>query len=353
MQLGLMMECDYRAGRTQREAFDEAFVMAETAETVGFDGVWLAERHFAPPGSTAPIPSVASAPIVWASAIAARTSRLRVGTAVLVLPLGHPVRMAEEVATLDQLSHGRMDLGIGRSSFPRSYDGYNIPYAESKARFEEFLEVMLLAFTQERFSYSGKYYEFYDVYLVPKPFQEPHPPLRAAATTRDTFRAMGQLGLPIFASLGTALPEDIAESVADYRAAWRASGHAGEGDVVLRLPIFVAPTTEQALAQPKDSVLHHCARLQQAMLRSAGATDDARAQRAAKLATPTYDDVVQERVVFGTPEQVIARLHQLRDRLGLTGLIMESNVGGRTPAPDVVESIRLFGREVAPALRAL
>lgn len=352
MQLGLMMECDYRAGRSQREAFDEAFVMAETAESTGFDGVWLAERHFAPPGSTAPIPSVASAPIVWASAIAARTSRLRVGTAVLVLPLGHPVRMAEEIATLDQISHGRVDLGIGRSSFPRSYDGYNIPYAESRARFEEFFEVMQLAFTQERFSYSGKYYEFRDVCLIPKPFQEPHPPLRAAATTRETFRAMGQLGLPIFASLGTAMVEDIAESLVDYRTAWRASGHAGEGDVVLRLPIYVAPTTEQALAQPKDSVMHHYARLQQAMLRSA-ATDEARAQRAARLATLTYEDVVQERGVFGTPAQVITRLQQLRQQLGLSGLIMESNVGGRTPAPDVVESIRLFGREVAPALRSL
>ncbi len=100
--------------------------------------------------------------------------------------------------------------------------------------------------------------------------------------------------------------------------------------------------------------MHHYARLQQAMLRStASAEGDARAQRAARLATLTYEDVVQERVVFGTPAQVIARLQQLRQQLSLSGLIMESNMGGRTPAPDVVESIRLFGREVAPALRSL
>lgn len=354
MQVGLMMECDYRAGRTQREAFDEAFVMAATAETSGFDGIWLAERHFAPPGGTGPIPSVASAPIVWASAIAARTSRLRVGTGVLVLPLGHPVRMAEEIATLDNISQGRVDLGIGRSSFPRSYEGYDIPYAESRVRFEEFLQVMRLAFTEERFSYSGKYYTFRDVYLVPKPYQQPHPPLRAAVTTRDTFAVMGRLGLPIFASLGTAVVEDIEEALGDYRAAWHEAGHAGTGDVILRLPIYVASTTEQALTTPQDSVMHHYTRLQQAFLRSAATSEGAaRATRAARLATLTYDDVVQERVVFGTPQQVTTRLQQLQERLGLSGLIMESNVGGRIPVDEVVRSIQLFGRAVLPALQTL
>lgn len=353
MQIGLMMECDYREGRTQREAFDEAFVMSETAETTGFDGVWLAERHFAPPGGTGPIPSVASAPLVWASAIAARTSRLRVGTAVLVLPLGHPVRMAEEVATLDNISQGRVDLGIGRSSFPRSYEGYDVPYAESRVRFEEFLQIMRLAFTQERFSYSGKYYTFRDVCMIPKPYQHPHPPLRAAATTRDTFSLMGQLGLPIFASLGTAVASDIAAALEDYRTAWHAAGHAGDGDVILRLPVYVAPTMAQAQADPEDSTMHHYRRLQQALLRSTSTADgEARATRAAKLASLTYADILQERVVFGTPAHVAERLRHLREHLHLSGFIMESNVGGRIPQEHVVQSIRLFGQEVTPMLRA-
>ena len=91
MFVGLIMECDYREGRTQDEAFDEAFRMAEES---GFQGAWLAERHFAPPGRSDGIPSLVAAPLIFATAIASRTSRLRVGTAVLVLPLGHPVRMA-------------------------------------------------------------------------------------------------------------------------------------------------------------------------------------------------------------------------------------------------------------------
>jgi alkanesulfonate monooxygenase SsuD/methylene tetrahydromethanopterin reductase-like flavin-dependent oxidoreductase (luciferase family) len=353
MHIGLMMECDYRQDRTQRDAFDEAFALAETAESEGYNGVWFAERHFAPPGGTGPIPSVASAPLVWATAIAARTSRLRVGTAVLVLPLGHPVRMAEEVATLDNISQGRVDLGIGRSSFPRSYEGYDVSYAESRERFEEFLHVMRLAFTQERFSYAGKYYTFRDVCMIPKPYQQPHPPLHAAATTRETFGVMGRLGLPIFAGVGAAVMSDVGQALQDYRAAWREAGHPGNGDVVLRLSIYVAKTMERALAEPEDSAMHHYMRLRQALMRTAGATGgEARATRAERLSTLTYDDVVRERVVFGTPESVAQRLQTLRETLGLSGFIMESNVGGRIPPESVLQSIRLFGQEVAPRLRA-
>ena len=144
MFVGLIMECDYREGRTQ----DEAFRMAEES---GFQGAWLAERHFAPPGRSDGIPSLVAAPLIFATAIASRTSRLRVGTAVLVLPLGHPVRMAEEVATVDKVSKGRFDLGVGRSSFPRSYEGYDISYGESRARFSEYLEVMRRAWTDDSF----------------------------------------------------------------------------------------------------------------------------------------------------------------------------------------------------------
>src|SRR5205823_8848488 len=183
--------------------------------------------------------SVVASPLIIATAIAARTTRIRVGTAVLVVPLGHPVRLAEEVATLDHISQGRLDLGIGRSGFPWAYEGYDIPYNESRERFREFFDVMRLAWTQERFSYEGKYYTFKDVCLIPKPYQKPHPPLRAAATTRDTFGLMGSLGLPIFVGLGTALVPELAEALQDYRDAWREAGHPGDGDIVLRLAIYV------------------------------------------------------------------------------------------------------------------
>ena len=102
---------------TQREAFDYMLTTADLAETLGFDSIWLAERHFSPPGGAALVSSIGSAPLLVATAIATRTSRLRIGTAVLLLPLGHPVRLAEEVATLDHLSHGRLSSGsVGAAS---------------------------------------------------------------------------------------------------------------------------------------------------------------------------------------------------------------------------------------------
>ena len=162
MHIGLVMECDYRQGRTQEEAFDEALTIADTADELGLDGVWLAERHFAAPRQPgdpggAGIPSVVSVPLVMASAIAGRTKNVRIGTGVSVLPLCHPVRLAEEAATVDQVSHGRLEFGVGRSGFPRSYEGYGIPYSESRERFQESLEVILKAWTNEKFSHEGKY----------------------------------------------------------------------------------------------------------------------------------------------------------------------------------------------------
>ena len=204
MHLGLSMECDYRYGTTQEEAFQEAFTLVDVAETGGLDGVWLAERHFAAPRDPlddvgAGIPSIVSVPLIIATAIAARTQRLRIWVAVNVLPLLHPIRMAEEAAMVDQISRGRFDFGVGRSGFARSYEGYGIPYGESRERFQESLEVILAAWSNERFSHQGKFYTFDDVCVLPKPYQKPYPPVRVAATTRDTFpRRLGGEGFSIF-----------------------------------------------------------------------------------------------------------------------------------------------------------
>lgn len=352
MHIGLMMECDYRERQTQQEAFDEAFETMEMVEALGFDGVWLAERHFSPPGGAALVSSIGSSPLLWAMTIAARTSRLRVGTAVLLLPLGHPVRLAEEVATLDNLSQGRLDLGIGRSSFPRSYEGYNVPYEESRDRFREYLEVMQLAWTQERFSYAGTFYTCRDLTLLPKPYQQPYPPLFHAATTRETFTTIGTLGLHLLVGVATMTLSEFPTVIADYRAAWQAAGHPGQGEVRLRLPIYVAESMAQARSEPQESVVHYYEHVRQAYLRKSATYESAaRAARAAQLAALTYDDLLRTRVVFGTPEQVTAKLSALRQDVGLSGIIMEPNIGGRIPPELVFRSIRLFAQEVAPHLR--
>jgi alkanesulfonate monooxygenase SsuD/methylene tetrahydromethanopterin reductase-like flavin-dependent oxidoreductase (luciferase family) len=291
--------------------------------------------------------------LIIATAIAAKTTRIRVGTAVLVLPLGHPVRMAEEVATLDHISQGRLDLGIGRSGFPWAYEGYDIPYSESRERFREFFDVMRLAWTQERFSYEGKYYTFRDVCLIPKPYQKPHPPLRYAATTRDSFVAMGELGLPIFAGLGGAAVPELARAIAVYREAWREAGHPGDGDVMLRVGIYVAEDKARAFSEPQASTMSYYNRIRQGLLQTAGAFGgELRAQRAQSLATLTYESALQDRLVYGTPDAVASRLQELREELGLSGILMEPNVGGLMPPELLDNSIRLFGQEGALQLRS-
>jgi alkanesulfonate monooxygenase SsuD/methylene tetrahydromethanopterin reductase-like flavin-dependent oxidoreductase (luciferase family) len=352
MDIGLMMDADYRAGQTEREAFDTALTTADLAETLGFDGVWLAERHFSPPGGAALVSSVGSAPLLLATAIAMRTSQLRIGTAVLLLPLGHPVRLAEEVATLDHLSRGRLDLGVGRSSFPRAYEGYRIPYEESRERFREYLEVMRLAWTQPRFSYTGRFYTCQDLEVIPKPYQQPHPPLHQAAATRDTFATIGTMGLSLLVALiGTPMSQ-LATAIAEYQAAWRAAGHPGRGEVRLRLPIYVADTVHRAQADPHPSVMAYYQRLRQGYLRSSQRFDSAEhAALAAQLATLTYEEVLQERVVFGTPDQVAARLRALQQTLSLSGVIVEPNVGGDISLDLVAHSLDLFVQEVVPQLR--
>ena len=353
MHFGLMMDCDYRPSETQREAFDAILGTAELAEKLGFDGVWLSERHFSPPGGSALVPSVGASPLLIATAIAMRTSRIRIGTAVLLLPLGHPVRLAEEVATLDNFSQGRLDLGVGRSSFPRAYEGYNAAYEESRERFWEYLEIMRRAWTEPRLTYAGKFYSCRDLEVLPRPWQQPTPPIFLAASTPETFAAIGTLGLPLLVALiGTRL-SDLPGVLAEYRSAWKAAGHPGEPDVRLRLPVYVAATMEKAEAEPRASVMPYYERLRQGYVRSTAHQFERaeRSARAEQLATLTYEEVLRERVVFGTPALVRKRLKALQQTLGLSGFIIEPNVGAGLPPASVEHSLRLLTREVAPSLR--
>ncbi|MBM3941678.1 MAG: LLM class flavin-dependent oxidoreductase [SAR202 cluster bacterium] len=360
MHVGLVMECDYRSGVTQEEAFTEAFQIVDMAEELGLDGLWLAERHFAGPRRPtdpmgAGIPSVVSVPLVMAGAIAARTERIRIGTGVSVLPLCHPVRLAEEAATVDQVSHGRLDFGVGRSGFPRSYEGYGIPYGESRERFQESLQVILKAWTQERFSHQGKYFTFKELSVVPKPYQKPHPPIRVAATTKETFPQVGAMGMPMVTGLrGFSLPE-IDQTIKSYRQAWREAGHPGDGDVYVRIPAYVAETKEKALSEPEATTMRSYRRLAENFAKSASSAgttaSEERAERAERLAEVTYEELLRDRLAYGTPDMVVERLTQLRDDLGLTGVMIEPNVGGQITVNRVMNSIRLFAKEVAPNLK--
>jgi len=347
MEFGVFHEFPSLAGRPDAEAFDEAFDIVDGAERWGLDVLWLAELHFDPGRS------VLSAPMCIASAIAARTKRIKIGIAVQVLPLCAPLRIAEEAATVDQLSRGRLIFGVGRSGVAKTYEAYNIPYAESRDRFTETLDIIQKAFTEPVVSYNGKYFQFQDVSVTPRPHQRPRPPIRVAATSPDTFVSIGRQGKPIFLAVRHEDARIFGPQIAAYREAWKQAGHSGEGEVFLRAPGFLAATEAMAQAESEQSLMHYY-RSQAALLadsaRRAGVDRaDTRARTAERLSTITFQEALLGSVLIGTPDDVAKKLKSLQDDLGLNGVLLELNCGGRVAHNRELEALRLLCREVMPA----
>ena len=342
MDFGMFTDFHIRPGMTQAEAFDESFNQVEAAEKLGIDSVWLAEHHFSPDRA------LLAAPIVIASAIAARTSRIRLGLAVQVLPLTNPLRVAEEAATVDHISKGRFDFGVGRSGLTKYYEGYNVPYSESRARFLESLDIIVKAWKEEKFSYEGEYHSFHDVTVVPKPYQKPHPPIRIAVAGEDTFPLIGKLGYPIFVGVNTPTPQ-LQERLTSYRKARHEAGHTGPDDVALRIPTYVAETGEKARSEPEASARQAIQYAATELATSAASQETA--DRLRRMAATPYEEILKQRVMFGTPEAVAERLQAYQENLGISGVVLEMNYGGRIPYDRVINSMRLLAEKVAPKFR--
>jgi alkanesulfonate monooxygenase SsuD/methylene tetrahydromethanopterin reductase-like flavin-dependent oxidoreductase (luciferase family) len=339
IEFGLFTEFQCPPGMDESQAFDESLDEMTAAEELGYDAVWLAEIHFQKGRS------VLSSPLVVATAIAARTRFVKIGIAVQVLPLSNPLRLAEDVATLDQLCKGRLDFGVGRSGLPAHYHGFNIPYSESRGRFQETLDILIAAWTQDRFTYEGKYYKFRDICLMPKPYQKPYPPLRVAATTQETYPIVGRMGRPIFIAVRTTSISDLKRFISGYHDGWREAGHPGRGEVALIVPVYVADTERRACEEAEASTMHFFRTIAEALAKS-----ETRREDAARLGRMRYDEVLQELAVYGTPESVTDRLLELREALGYSTLSVWMNVGSLIPHERVLSSMRLFAERVIPRL---
>jgi alkanesulfonate monooxygenase SsuD/methylene tetrahydromethanopterin reductase-like flavin-dependent oxidoreductase (luciferase family) len=273
---------------------------------------------------------------------------------VVLLPLGHPIRLAEDIATLDHISQGRVEFGVGRGTFPDTHDGFNSPFAESRERFDEYLEIILKAWTTERFSFTGKHYQCENLYVRPKPVQKPHPPIRIGITSEATFPLVGRLGYPIIINPSRVFSlAELGPYIQQYRQAWKDAGHAGPPQVGLRVPLYVAETAERAYAEPKDSTMAAVQGLGNRVADSAsriGTTGDWSAQ-AEHLRHMSYEDWLRDKVVYGTPEAVVDRLQQLRDELGLTQLLYEVNYGRQIPYELQLKNLRLINEHVIPQFK--
>ena len=346
MEFGTFMEFPPLAEGGDTGAFDEALDEVAAADRWGLDAVWLAELHGAPERS------VLSAPMMVASAIAAATGRVRIGLAVQVLPLSHPLRLAEEAATVDQISRGRLIYGIGRSGVVRTYEEYGISYDESRDRFAETLDILKLAWTQDKFSYQGKYHSFDDITLSPKPYQKPWPEMRMAGATPETFPAIGKLGFPVFVAVRQGPFKQLIPYIQSYREAYKAAGHPGEGKVFLRVPAYLADTEERARAELETSLMsffrYQAALQRDSARRGGGAIAAQRMQRIEMLENLTFDEALATQVICGTPDSFTARLKEVEDELGLDGILAELNCGGQIPHAGVMRALQLMCEEVKP-----
>ncbi|HYB92006.1 MAG TPA: LLM class flavin-dependent oxidoreductase, partial [Candidatus Binataceae bacterium] len=180
LQFGMLHLLENPAGKTERQIVEEQMAILQAAEDLGFDSVWPAEHHFSEYGYC-----VSSA--LMLAALAKTTKRIRLGTGIVVLPFHNPIRVAEEYALLDLMSGGRVDLGIGRGYQPHEFRGYGVPQEQSRGIFNESVEVILQAWTQERVNFKGVHFKFEDVQVRPKPLQKPHPPIWMAALSPESF----------------------------------------------------------------------------------------------------------------------------------------------------------------------
>jgi alkanesulfonate monooxygenase SsuD/methylene tetrahydromethanopterin reductase-like flavin-dependent oxidoreductase (luciferase family) len=324
------------ANQITTERYRELIAEAAEADRLGFNTVWLAEVHFAPRFSVMPTP------LLLLAAIAERTTNIRLGMAVNLMPLHHPIRLAEEIATLDVLSGGRVEFGAGRGAFPLNYRGYGVDMADSRKLFEDGLGTIKAAWTQARAD---------GVEVVPKPIQRPHPPIRLAANSADTFIFAGANRYPIFAG-GPVNPIPVlAERLKIYQTALKGAGHERPDDwLAAALMVYVGRDRAQVRATIEPSLRNYFKAVGEIIEPGsidAGAQAEFQKVRD-RLRSIEYSTVDSTMGIFGDPEYCVDRISQLREQFGFSRLVCWFEIGGISGHQNVLSAMRLFADRVMP-----
>jgi alkanesulfonate monooxygenase SsuD/methylene tetrahydromethanopterin reductase-like flavin-dependent oxidoreductase (luciferase family) len=346
MEFGTFYQLPCAPEQSPLQRYEDTLMQIQHADALGLDVAWLAELHFFPTFSIMP------SPLLVASALAQRTRRIRLGIAVNLLPLHNPLRNAEDAATLDILSNGRLEYGVGRGSIPLHFAGYNVSLEESRERFLEALDVVLLAWTTDSFSHEGKYYQYQDVQVVPKPLQKPHPPIRMACNSSDSFHLAGERGWRIFSSSVIVPAPRLQHDITTYNILRSEHGAPRCGDeVAIMAPIYVAPSLTKAREHPEASIMHYFMTLRD-MYNASQVRELAHLPRLQelqeRLQKMTYDQVLDNIAIFGDPAYCIERLQWFKETFGMNQFIGWFNTGGKLPHKQVMESMRLFAEQVMP-----
>jgi alkanesulfonate monooxygenase SsuD/methylene tetrahydromethanopterin reductase-like flavin-dependent oxidoreductase (luciferase family) len=301
------------------------------AEALGIDNVWVTEHHF--------VDSYICSPLVAMAAVAARTSRIRIGSAILVTPLYHPVRLAEDLAIIDVISNGRVEVGLGLGWSVDEYRCFDVELGTQLSRTKEVLDVVRLAWVEDEFTYEGRHFRFGPTRVLPKPVQRPHPRVWTGATSPEGARRAGRWGLPLMW-----IDRGMAQVYLD---AHRGAGHdPATVEIDGYINLFVCDDPERLWARARDHYVYQAAR---------NTGRDAAAPGATIVQRPvaTIADVEAARasgaILFVTPEQAVDELRRRTHGLPVTGFLCHNRVCGM---PDELSErhIELLATVVRPAL---
>jgi alkanesulfonate monooxygenase SsuD/methylene tetrahydromethanopterin reductase-like flavin-dependent oxidoreductase (luciferase family) len=314
------------------QRFDDTLEQIALAEELGFDSVWVAEHHFSNYGYSAN-------PLLLIAKASAVTSRVRFSQAVIVAPFYHPLRLAEDIAITDLLTHGRLEVGLGRGYQPMEFRGFQISLEDTRAMFDEQVQVMRKAWTESDWTFNGRFYNLPEpITVLPKPLQQPHPPIWIACQS-DT-------------SLEWALGHDCNPLVSGSSASWSQVGKWADrvkppARLAMMRHCYVTATEDEARAAAWQSrwqrTVAEVLRTDKQRIRS-GKND------VSGVTPSTSEEEAWDRLVYGTPERCVEQLRR-QAALGVTDTVLWFDIGG-VSSDAVMQSMRLFAQEVMPALAA-
>jgi probable F420-dependent oxidoreductase len=326
---------------SSRDPFRETFELAQEAEQAGFDTATIGHHHFMP-GNLAD-------PLTFLAAVAVRTSTLRVGTGIFQLAVHNPVRVAEQVATIDQLSNGRVSLGVGLGWWPLEYEVQGSQFATRGARMEEALTILRLVWENENTSYEGRFYRFPELTVHPRPVQRPHPPIWVAGVADPAVRRAARLGDEWLCGPVQSLAK--AQSCLEvYRSACASVNR--EPDWILRRYAWLGAdgkqVREEVLPAYVGGLMEHWRE---------SVEDDAEKELFARIDAGedvSAEEIASDRLLWGDPDDVIGQVHRYQETTGAThvhaafgaGLPAHSGPSTLGGFEELRDMIRLFGREV-------
>lgn len=353
MRFGIYAEMQTPPGKSHATMTWEILRQIEHADEAGFDVYSIIDHHFFQKFS------ISANPLALFAAAAQRTERIRLRVALHTLPLENPMRLAGQIAEADILTRGRLECGLGRGH-AWLYGPSNVPLEESRPRYDEAIDILIGSWTKEKFSYSGQYYKFRDLTVVPKPVQKPHPPLFTGGTSDITYEMAGQRGWGIF--VPPLLPWSVLETpLGLYKKACAA--HGNQPNIVYIRPVYL-DDDEKQIRKEVERALHNFLAFNASPVESF--EDEAvKAELRKKgygfyasgalesLTRLTYEEIVEQEIGFiGTPEKVIRQVRNLQDKGGIGELAIVSNFGGLEHWKSI-KTQQIFAERVMPAFRGM